>query len=121
MVELTVVILIMMTLVGTSIMASGGYKKAMLAREATEALRTVFTAQRLYLSDNPLVSVSSLTSTALIPYLPNRATAIPTVKSLNGTTLAIKFTVFPPVINNGSGGTYDPSGNPKDSLWDVGE
>jgi type II secretory pathway pseudopilin PulG len=122
-VELTLVILVMMTLIGTGLMVSNGSKNAMLAREASETLRTVYTAQRLYLSDNPLVSVSSLgeKEETLILYLPNRATAMPTVKALNGSILKIKFTVFPPVIDNGTGGSYDPSGNSKDSLWDVGE
>ena len=120
-VELTVVILVMMTLIAAGLMVSGMPKKAMLGRDACETLRTVYTAQRLYLSDNPLVAVSSLTGTMLIPYLPDRATVMPTVKSLTGTTLTIKVNVFPPVVNNGSDAAYDPSGNSKDSLWDVGE
>lgn len=119
--ELTVVIMVMLALAGTAFMVTGSSKKVTLGREAAEALRSVYTAQRLYLSDNPLTAVSSLTAEMLIRYLPNRATAIPTVTSLTGTTLTIKVNVFPPVINNGSGGTYDPSGNTKDSLWDVGE
>jgi hypothetical protein len=65
--------------------------------------------------------VASLTDVLLIPYLPNQAATLPTVKSLNGATLPIIVTVSPPVINNGSGATYDPSGCNNDSLWDVGE
>ena len=120
-VELTLIILVMMTLMGAGLMVSGLPKKTMLGREASEKLRTVYTAQRLYLSDNPLRPVSALTNAMLIPYLPDRATAMPTVKSLTGTTLAIKVNVFPPVVDNGAGVPYDPSGNSKDSLWDVGE
>lgn len=120
-VEMTVVIMVMMALITVGLSVSGGSKKAMLAREASESLRTVYTAQRLYLSDNPLAPISSLTPELLLPYLPNQATAIPTVKSLTGTTLKIKLNVFPPVVNNGSDAAYDPSGNSKDSLWDVGE
>ena len=120
-VELTVVILVMMTLIAAGLMVSKGPQKTLLGREAGETLRTVYTAQRLYLSDHPLVAVSSLTGAMLIPYLPDRATAMPTVKSLTGTTLNIKVNVFPPVVNNGSDAAYDPSGNSKDSLWDVGE
>ena len=120
-VEMTVVIMVMMALITVGFSVSGASKKSMLAREASEALRTVYTAQRLYLSDNPLAPISSLTSDMLIPYLPDKAAAIPTVKSLTGATLAIKLNVFPPVVNNGSDAAYDPSGNSKDSLWDVGE
>ena len=75
----------------------------------------------MYLADNPTASVSTLTSTLLIPYLPNQATSMPTVKSLTGANLSILVNVSPPVINAGSGTTYDPSGSSKDSLWDVGE
>ena len=70
------------------------------------------------------VAVSTLTTdkaALLIPYLPNQAIAMPTVKSLTGATLNIKFDVFPPVVNDGSNKAYDPSGSSKDSLWDVGE
>jgi type II secretory pathway pseudopilin PulG len=120
-VELTVVIMVMMVLITVGLSVSGASKKSLLAREASESLRTVYTAQRLYLSDNPLAPISSLTPELLIPYLPDKAAAIPTVKSLTGTTLKIKLNVFPPVVNNGSDAAYDPSGNSKDSLWDVGE
>ena len=119
--EMTVVIMVMMSLIAVGLSVSGGSKKSMLAREASESLRTVYTAQRLFLSDNPLTPISSLTPELLLPYLPNQAAAIPTVKSLTGTTLQIKLNVFPPVVNNGADAAYDPSGNSKDSLWDVGE
>ena len=120
-VELTVVIMILLALAGIGLYGSGAIKTWRLGREASEVLRSVYTAQRLYLSDNPTVAVTALTDELLIPYLPNRAAAMPTVKSLTGTTLTIKVTVFPPVVNNGSGVAYDPSGSTKDSLWDVGE
>lgn len=119
--EMTVVIMVLMGLVGISLFATKSIKTWQLGRDASETLRGVYTAQRLYLSDNPTASVGSLTETLLIPYLPNKATAMPTVTSLTGATLKVKFTVFPPVVDNGSGGTYDPSGSSTDSLWDVGE
>jgi hypothetical protein len=46
---------------------------------------------------------------------------MPTVKSMTGATLSVIVNVSPPVINAGSGVTYDPSGSNRDSLWDVGE
>jgi prepilin-type N-terminal cleavage/methylation domain-containing protein len=119
--EMTIVIMVLLALMAVGFKVVKTSKNAEMGREAAETLRTVYTAQRLYLAENPATPVTSLTGTLLIPYLPTRATAMPTVKSLTGTNLGIKVTVFPPVIDNGSGGTYDPSGNSKDSLWDVGE
>jgi type II secretory pathway pseudopilin PulG len=123
--ELTIVIMVLLALVGMGMSGSGYIRNWQLGREASETLRSVYTAQRSFLADNPTTVVSELASEAnkdkLIPYLPNRATTMPTVKSLTGTTLKIKFDVFPPVVNDGSGGRYDPSGSFKDSLWDVGE
>lgn len=120
-VELTLVIAIMLMLVGIGFSVSGTSRRTLLGREAGEALRSVYTAQRLYLSDYPLQSVATLDPDKLVLYLPNRLTKIPTVKSLTGATLNIKFTVFPPVVVDAGGVTYDPSGNSKDSHWDVGE
>ena len=119
--EMTIVILVLITLLSTGLFVSKKVDEWKLGRQAAESLRSVYSAQRMYLADNPTASVSSLTSALLIPYLPNQATSIPTVKSLVGTTLTIIITVMPPVVNAGSGTTYDPSGNSKDSLWDVGE
>lgn len=119
-VEMTVVIMVMMTLLGTGLYVSKQYGNWQLARSASENLRTVYAAQRMYLADNPTAVVANITSTQIIPYLPSRATTIPTVKSLTGATLSIRVTVSPPNINNGSGGIYDPSGSTTDSLWDVG-
>ncbi|MEO5913021.1 MAG: type II secretion system protein [Luteolibacter sp.] len=119
--EMTVVILVLMTLLKIGLVTSSSLDQWKLGRTASEALRSVYTAQRMYLADNPTVAVSTITSALLIPYMPNNATAIPTVKSLTGTTLSIILNVSPPVINAGSGTTYDPSGSNKDSLWDVGE
>ena len=119
--EMTIVIMVLLALIGSGLMVSGSIKTWQRGREASETLRTVYTAQRIYLSDNPTVAVTALTDALLLPYMANQPATMPTVKSLTDTTLTIKVTQFPPVINNGSGGTYDPSGNSKDSLWDVGE
>lgn len=120
-VEMTIVMMILLTLVGIGFYSTSSIKSWKLGRDASEKLRTVHAAQRLCLSDNPTVAVSSLTGALIIPYLSNQATSIPTVESLTGATLAIKVDVFPPIINTGSGAAYDPSGSTKDSLWDVGE
>lgn len=119
--EMTVVIMVLLALVKVGLFASSALDKYKLGRIASESLRSVYTAQRMYLADNPTAAVTSLTSALLIPYMPNNATTIPTVKSLTGATLTIIVNVSPPVINAGSGVTYDPSGSNQDSLWDVGE
>lgn len=119
-VEMTVVIMVMMTLMASGLYVSKQFGNWQMGRTASEDLRAVYAAQRLYLADNPTATVSAITTAKIVPYLANRATALPTVKSLQGTTLAIRVNVTPPNINNGSGGVYDPSGSTNDSLWDVG-
>jgi type II secretory pathway pseudopilin PulG len=119
--EMTIVILVLLTLVGVGLFSSKKMGEWRLGREAGETLRTVYSAQRMYLADNPTKLVSEITTSNLIPYLPNNATAMPTVTSLTGSTLSIKVDVSPPVINAGSGVAYDPSGSSTDSLWDVGK
>lgn len=119
--ELTVVIMVLMALLGTGLFFSKKMTDWKLGREASETLRQVYTAQRMFLSDNPTRMVNSITSTDVISYIPGGATVMPTVKSLTGDQLGILVNVSPPVINSGSGTAYDPSGSTKDSLWDVGE
>jgi len=119
--EMTIVIMVLLALIKSGLYVSTKMDEWKLGRDAAETLRTVYSAQRMYLADNPTVSVTDITSTVIIPYLPNGATAMPTVKSMVNTQLGILVNVSPPVINAGSGVTYDPSGSNKDSLWDVGE
>lgn len=120
-IELSVVLMVLLTLLGTSLFVSKKMSEWKLGRTASETLREVYSAQRMFLSDNPTRLVSTITATDVIPYLPGGVTAIPTVKSLTGNQLGILVNVSPPIINNGSGNAYDPSGNSRDSLWDVGE
>ena len=119
--EMTIVILVLLTLIGIGTFSSGKISEWQLGREAGETLRSVYSAQRMFLADNPTTLVSNITGANLIPYLPNNATAMPTVESLTGSTLSILVNQSPPVINAGSGVAYDPSGSSTDSLWDVGE
>lgn len=119
--EMTVVIMMMLALMGTGMFVNRKMDEWKLGREAAETLRSVYSAQRMFLADNPTRLVSSLTSTDIIPYLQNGATSLPTVKSMTGASLGILVNVSPPAINAGSGVVYDPSGNTKDSIWDVGE
>ncbi len=118
--EMTVVLSVLLTLLGTGLFVSKQFGNWQLGRAAAEELRTVYAAQRMFLADNPTALVTSITTAQIIPYLPNQATAMPTVKSLTGVTLVIRVNVNPPNINNGAGGIYDPSGSTNDSLWDVG-
>lgn len=119
-IEMTVVIMLILALAGGTLMYFGGTDKWKKGKEASEKLRTVYAAQRAYLADNPTTAVSSLTSDKLVPYLPTGETSIPTVKSETDATFTIKVDVSPPVVVDGSGATYDPSGSSKDGIWDVG-
>jgi type II secretory pathway pseudopilin PulG len=119
--EMTIVILVMLSLMGTGFFVNKKMDEWKLGRAASETLRQVYSAQRMFLADNPTRLVSSLTATDVVPYMRGNATALPTVKSLTGANLGIRVNVSPPVIDAGSGVAYDPSGNNRDSLWDVGE
>lgn len=119
--EMTVVIMVMLVLMGTGFVVTSKMDEWKLGREASETLRTVYTAQRMYLADNPTKVVSAIVEADIIPYMRTSATSLPTVKSLTGTQLSILVSKCPPVINAGSGVTYDPSGSSTDSLWDVGQ
>lgn len=121
-VEMALVILIMVALASTGLFFNNKIKDWQLGRNASEALRSVYSAQRGYLADNPTASLSSLTEEKLKPYLPSGLTAIPTVTSLTGETLTIDIKVSPPKVKNpGAGaGYYDPSSNTTDLLWDTG-
>ncbi len=119
--EMTIVIMVLLVLIRIGFVSSRRMDDWKLGRKASETLRSVYAAQRMYLADNPTVSVASLTSALILPYMPNNVTVMPTVTSLSGTTLSIIVTVSPPIINAGTGVAYDPSGSTKDSLWDVGQ
>ena len=128
--EMTIVIMVLLTLVGIGLLTSTKMDQWKLGRAASETLRTVYSAQRLYLADNPTRLVPELTEAMLIPLLPKRntpgpaptnlVTALGTVRSLGGGDLAFNITVSPPQFTLG-GVRYDPSGGLTDSLWDVGE
>lgn len=120
-IEMTVVIMVLLSLIGGGLFVSRQYSDWQMGRAASENLRSVYAAQRMFLADNPTATVSTITAAQIIPYLANRATVLPTVKSLTGVTLNIRVNVTPPNINDGSGGVYDPSGSTTDSLWDVGQ
>jgi prepilin-type N-terminal cleavage/methylation domain-containing protein len=119
--EMTIVIMVLIALISTGLFVNTKMDEWKLGRAASETLRQVYTAQRMFLAENPTRLVSAITATDVIPYLPGNATSLPTVKSLTGAELGILVNVSPPVINAGSGVPYDPSGDNRDSLWDVGE
>ncbi len=115
--EMTVVIMVLLALIGTGLGVSQQYQKWQLGRAASEDLRTVYAAQRMFLSDNPTQDIATITEANLIPYLPNRAAAMPTVESSDGNQLTIRVNVSPPVLESSPGVAYDKS--PGDSLWEV--
>lgn len=119
--EMTIVIMVMLALAGMGLFTFKKMDEWKLGRAASETLRSVYSAQRMYLADNPTVQVNTLTSANILPYMPGNITVMPTVKNLKGVSLGFIVNVSPPVINNGSNAAYDPSGSATDSLWDVGE
>ena len=119
--EMTIVILVLLALIGLGLVSSRMMDNWKLGREASETLRVVHSAQRMFLADNPTRPVAEIVPEDIIPYLPNGAATMPTVKSLTGTTLNIIVSRTPPAVDAGAGTVYDPSGSETDSLWDVGE
>lgn len=119
--EMSIVLMVLLAMISMGVFTFRKYDEWKLGRAASEDLRNVYSAQRMYLADNPTKDPTTLVDADLIPYLPNRAAAIPTVRSLAGAQLAIFVNQSPPRINAGNGTVYDPSGSNIDSLWDVGE
>lgn len=119
--EMSIVLLILLTLIGLGAYSAGRISEWRLGREAGETLRSVYTAQRMYLADHPTTPVADLTANDLLPYMRNNITVMPTVESLDGNDLSIIVNVSPPVVDAGGGAVYDPSGRPTDALWDVGQ
>lgn len=119
--EMTIVILVLLTLISTVTFSTGAINDWQAGKKASETLRSVYVAQRTYLSDYPTTAVAALTQADLLPYLPTKATTFPTVEDLDGNQLNIKVDVSPPVVIDAGGTIYDPSGDSNDSLWDVGE
>ncbi|MGD7653491.1 MAG: hypothetical protein ACQCXQ_09780 [Verrucomicrobiales bacterium] len=119
--EMSMVILVLLTLIQIGLFTSGKMSEWSKGRQASETLREVYSAQRMFLADHPTTDVSAITDANLLPYLQGSPDALPTVESLDGTELNILVNVSPPIINAGSGVAYDPSGDNSDSLWDVGD
>ena len=119
-IEITVVIVVLMTLIGMSIFTVNGYKEWQRGTEASRVLRSVHHAQRTYLAEHPTEKVSSLTAAKVIPYLSDNSAALPTATAMDGGVLTVDVTVSPPVLLDAGGGVYDPSGANDDGLWDVG-
>jgi type II secretory pathway pseudopilin PulG len=119
--EMTIVIMVLLSLIGLSMKSFGNIGAYKKGRAASEVLRAVYTAQKMYLADNPTAPLASLTPALIIPYLPNAPGVMPTAESLEGAQLPVDVAVSPPKLTGGVAGYYDPSGSPIDSLWDVGK
>ena len=119
-VEMTVVILVLLTLIGISMYSMRGYREWQRGSEGSRVLRIVYNAQRTYLAEHPTESVSSLTAEKIIPYLSGNLSALPTAKALDSSVLSVNVSVSPPVLLDNEDIEYDPSGDADDGLWDVG-
>lgn len=120
-IEMSLVILILISLLSSGIFFSSAIGTWNAGRLASETLRSTYVAQRTYLADHPTTSLSSLTESKLLPYMPDQSSSFPKIEGLDGLERSINVNVSPPVVKDSSGTTYDPSDSPKDSLWDVGE
>ena len=118
--EMTVVIVVLLTLIGISMYSMSGYRKWQRGSEGSRVLRKVYNAQRTYLAEHPTESVSSLTDEKIIPYLSGSLSTMPTAKALDDSVLSVNVSVSPPVLVGEGGIDYDPSGDADDGLWDVG-
>lgn len=119
--EMTIVILVLLTLIGIGTYSSSKIAEWKLGRQAGETLRSVHAAQRMFLADRPTTTVSSITAADLLPYMPKGTSSMPTVESLEGAQLGIIVNTNPPAVDAGGGSVYDPSGRSDDSLWDIGQ
>ena len=119
-IEMTVVILVLLSLTGAFFASAGSIGDWQKAKEASSILRDVEVAQIEFLANNPQRGVDTLTAAEVANYLPGSPTSLPTAVDLDGNTLTISVTVSPPVLLSGSS-VYDPSGSSSDSLWDVGK
>jgi type II secretory pathway pseudopilin PulG len=120
--EMTIVIMVLIALISLGFFANNKMQEWKLGRAASETLRSVYSAQRMYLADNPTATVASLTNDLILPYMPNSPAVMPTVESLDGAALPIVVNASPPYADAGGGVRYDPSGSSTtDSLWDVGQ
>ncbi len=120
-IELSLVIFVVLSLMSATMYFAGNLGEYNKGKKASAALREVYAAQRLFLSDHPRRAVSSISSSEIIDYLPSDASSLPGVESLDGSTITIDYNVSPPVLKTAGGSVYDPSGCSEDSLWDVGE
>lgn len=119
---MTTVIVILLIFLKIGLYSSTKIDQWKLGRNASETLRSVYAAQRMYLSDYPTTPVANLTHALVLPYLPpGNVATMPTVKSLSGANLNILVNVSPPIIDSGNGTAYDPSDKTTDSLWDIGQ
>jgi type II secretory pathway pseudopilin PulG len=132
-IEMTVVILTILLLLGIAVPSTRWINGWQLGKKASEDLRAVFAAQRMYISDNPLSNIvppfvptgpapaPQTLNDAIAGYLPpTYGGVMPTILDINDTALTINVTVAPPRVERG-GARYDPSGRTNDGLWDVGE
>lgn len=125
------VIMVLLALMSIGLFTNNKMNEWKLGRAASETLRSVYSAQRMYLADNPTAQVANLTDALLIPYLPNQnnssqplpqtlIAAFSPIKPITGGDLGFSITASPPYLTQG-GVRYDPSGSFTDSLWDVGQ
>ena len=127
-VELTLVIAVMITLISTVTLGVSAYRDWQHGLEGGEAIKAVYQAQRLYLADNPTTDPTDLVFTHIDPYFPNRLNAVdsgtagivrlPDVIDPDGAkgNFTVNFALPTPIMHSHTDKTGD-----NDGLWDVGK
>ena len=119
-IEITIVLVVLLTLVGLSGIGIGAYRNWSLSKRAGEDLRSVHSAMRLYLADNPTLPASGVTAANITPYLPfSYGGVFPTFTDFDDNQIFVDFTTSPIVLvesQQADAVVYDPSGDPNDSL-----
>jgi type II secretory pathway pseudopilin PulG len=141
-IEMSIVILTILLLIGLAIPSTQWINGWRAGKLASENLRAIYAAQRMYISDNPLNNIvppfvptgpapaPQTLNDAIAGYLPPvYGGVMPTILDIDDTALSVNFTVAPPRVEK-SGVPYDPSvpagaaadhPSRSDGLWDVGQ
>ena len=125
-IELTVVIVLILSIASISTFTVQSYVTWKEGIEAGAKLKEIHIAQKLYLADFPLETPSELADPVnkqkFLNYLDSFNKHLPIInakKKDGGSELEINILVIPPtlLLNNQE---YDPTGK-KDNLWDAGQ
>lgn len=127
-IEMTIVILVLLILTGIGMQSAQWIGAWRLGKLASETLRSVHAAQRMYVADNPLAAVAGFDAALIDPYVIGGPPVAPA--PIDGAALQIIYNFIEdddtspmlgqlvPIVDQG--GRYDRSTTNFDGLWDIG-